>query len=175
MNDPSDDRYRGYLNSANETFYAAYYQELASEALIDRWQVINIVILLFVALTASGSAISGWALWDEPGFKYVWVVIAAIASVLLVAHVVIGVPGRLRDQEEHRRTSALLRVDIEDFRQLLDIGIDIDEAKKRRAELQLRLAILIGNRRRDIGETEGFIRKVKENLNEIRRNQGKNI
>jgi hypothetical protein len=57
-------------------FYLAYYNELLASDLgrrLDRWgNAMNLVI----ALTSSGSAISGWALWKTDRGLIVWSILA---------------------------------------------------------------------------------------------------
>jgi hypothetical protein len=62
-----------------ETYYDAYYEEILSGDLIDRWQSFDEFAKIVIALTASGSAVSGWALWTQPGFRAVWAVLAGLA------------------------------------------------------------------------------------------------
>ena len=52
--------------SAFDTYYDVYYEELVADEVNNRWQILDEVTKVLVALTASGSAISGWILWNEP-------------------------------------------------------------------------------------------------------------
>lgn len=56
-----------------ETFYKAMYYEILFDEISKRWQAFDFITRLLVALTASGSAIAGWALWNNDDFKYIWV------------------------------------------------------------------------------------------------------
>ncbi len=51
------------------TYYQAYYVEMLISALIDRWQIVDETTKVLVALTASGSVVSGWVLWTQPHFR----------------------------------------------------------------------------------------------------------
>lgn len=107
-----------------ETLYQSTFQELASEALVTRWQWIDLVTSVLVAVTASGSAVAGWTLWNAPDWKVVWGIIAGIASLLAIIHRIMGVPGRVKAQEDIRRGFSELRVELESFRQQLKLGFD---------------------------------------------------
>jgi hypothetical protein len=98
------------------TYYEAYFQELLAEKLINRWQRFDEPSRALVALTASGSAVSGWALWAQPGFRAAWVILAGGSAVLATLHATLNVPGRLKDQADFRRQFSGLRLDLETFR-----------------------------------------------------------
>ena len=156
-----------YWKPSYETLYDAYYQELASEALIGRWQFIHILIAFLVAATSSGSAIAGWALWSERGWKTIWAIIAAIASLASIAHGVVGVPSRVREQEEVRQLFCRLRIDVETFRHLLRIGITMSEAQSKYDELRNRYSECVGRTRPDIAFTIRLRKRVQDRLNQI--------
>ncbi len=63
-----------------KTYYNAYFQELVAKLLVSRWQVLDGFTKVLVALTATGSVVSGWALWSEPYLKTVWGVLAGSAA-----------------------------------------------------------------------------------------------
>lgn len=154
-----------YWEPSFETLYQAHYQELASEALIRRWQRIDIGTGILVAATASGSAFAGWALWNQPHGKVIWAGIAGIASLASILHSVMGVPGRVKEQDELRRVFCELRVDLETFRQQLAIGLDSGQASGQYAKLRERLAQCMGRTRPDIGYTIGLRNQVQDQVN----------
>lgn len=156
-----------YWKPAYRTYYEAYFQELASEGLVSRWQKIDIVTAFLVAVTASSSAIAGWALWNAPGWKLIWVTIAGTATLASVGHGVMSVPRRVKEQEDLRRSFCLLRVEIETFLQQLTIGINGDEAKIKHEELRQKFAECMRPTQPDIAYTRGFRRRVGQNLNTI--------
>lgn len=164
---------KDYLQPVFNTLYEAYYQELASESLIERWERIDLITAFLVAATTSGSAIAGWALWNTPTFKYVWAIIAAIASVASIAHGVIKVPTRVKEQEELRRIFAELRVDLETFWQQLRIGnIDNNTVRDKYEKLRERLSQCIGRTHPDIAYTIGFRKKIQDHLNKKLNDKG---
>jgi hypothetical protein len=134
-----------------EIFYAAYYRELASEALIARWQTIDIATAILVGLTTSGSAVAGWALWSTDSGKVIWVSIAGVASVASIVHGVMAVPGRVKTEEGVRRVFSALRVDLEAFLRSLRFGIlNLQtEATTEYNKLQSRLAECMSQARPD--------------------------
>jgi hypothetical protein len=110
--DPRDELWDAAFN----TYYDAYYQELLRDRLVDRWQRADDITKVLTALTASGSAVSGWALWSQPAFKMLWLILASIAAVLTIVHASLSVPGRVRDHSDCKRLFAGLRITLETFR-----------------------------------------------------------
>ncbi len=96
-----------------ETYYDAFYNEILADKLINRWQIVDDSSKILVAATASGSAISGWALWNEPAYRRIWVLIAGTSAVLGIIHGSLGVAHRLKDWGEIKRTFAGLRINLE--------------------------------------------------------------
>lgn len=157
-----------YWKPSFDTLYEAYFQELSSEALIGRWQRIDLSIAFLVATTASGSTIAGWILWSEPNWKSVWAIIAGIVSIAAIAHGVLGVPGRVKEQEELRREFCELRIDLETFRQQLNIDIDANQAYSQYTKLRERYSQIMGRAHPDnIAFRSGFRDEVQEKLNNI--------
>lgn len=126
--DPRDELW----NAAYNTYYDAFYEEIAAEKLINKWQMADEISKVIVAITASGSAMSGWALWNEPQFKYIWAIIAGIGAILALLHSTLGVSGRLKNWGDVKRWFATLRIDLETFRYRMSVNPDfaIDEFQK---------------------------------------------
>jgi len=163
---------KAYWKPGFDTLYDTCFQELASEALMGRWQKIDIVTSLLVALTASGSAVAGWALWSAQGAKLVWAMLAGVASLASIAHSVMGVPGRVREQEELRRLFSELRVDCETFQQQLRVGLEMAEARAKYDKLRERLTQCTGRTRPDLALTTRLRKKVQERLNAMLKARG---
>ena len=108
-----------------ETSYKSYYQEIALELLIKRWQLLDEITKIVVALTTTGSAVSGWALWDEPNYKILWAIMAGIATLLSITHYSLGIPNRLKDWSEVKTHFALLRTDLETFRHKIKMNTNL--------------------------------------------------
>ncbi|MBM3156539.1 MAG: hypothetical protein FJ004_04555 [Chloroflexi bacterium] len=73
-------------NDAFYTYYDAYFEELLSDTLVQRWTRIDFIVKILVALTASGSAVAGWTLWEKPELKVVWGAISLIAAIASIFH-----------------------------------------------------------------------------------------
>lgn len=98
-----------------KTYYDCFKMEIASEKLIDRWQIFDELTKILVALTASGSAVAGWTMWNNPQLKVVWIVIAGIGAVLSVLHSTLDVQNRLKHWGEVKQLFATLGTDLKTF------------------------------------------------------------
>ena len=58
-------------NRAFDTYYDSLFEETVADWIVDRWQIADDVTKVLVALTALGSGISGWALWNDPEWRNV--------------------------------------------------------------------------------------------------------
>src|SRR5205823_5751415 len=117
-------------NRSWEVLYKAYYYELTAEHVVARWEKIDIGVVFLLGATASGSAIAGWSLWSDPGWRGVWLIIAGLASVISIGHGAVAVPRRVKEQEKIRRTFSWLRVNLETIRRNLDGDTESKEAKE---------------------------------------------
>src|SRR3990167_7862541 len=94
------------------------------------------------ALTASGSAISGWTLWNEPNFKGLWLAIAGLGAVLAIVHKCLNVSRRIGDWGSVRSTSSIVRIDFETLldQMRFDPQFSIETFSKWLADLRKRYA-----------------------------------
>lgn len=127
-----------YSDHNFRTLSEVYFQELIFEEKLAQWRRIDKAISILIALTASGSAIAGWSVWTKPGWKYIWLIMAAIASVASIAHSTLEVPSKIRELEELRSAFSRLRVDLETFQSQLDLDFDAAQASKQFVELRRR-------------------------------------
>ncbi len=150
-----------------ETYYDAYFQEMVADRLINRWQRLDEATRLLVALTASGSAVSGWALWTEPHFRVAWVILAGVAAVLSIGHSTLGVPARLKDLGELKRRFGALRTDLETFRYAMRVepGFKVTEFSETFTDLRRRYSDSLQLLKNDLLETRGFDNTVQDDLN----------
>jgi hypothetical protein len=139
-----------------DTLYDTLYQELCSEAVVNRWERIHTGVTILVGSTASGSAIAGWAFWSQTGWRNVWAVLAGLAAVGSLVESAIAVPRRIQEQEELRRHLSALRISLQTFRQDLLLGADLVEGRKRYNELRQRYETIAGSARKDLALTEGL-------------------
>lgn len=154
-----------YWEPAFTTYYEASYQELASEALIGRWQTIDKVVGILVGATASSSAIAGWPLWGTSWGKFLWIVLAGFAALAALVHRELGVPAIVKEQEELRSLFSEIRFDLETF--LLDlehIGLPPADADKRYQDLRTKLAEATRRTRPGLTYTQGLRQRVRAQL-----------
>lgn len=112
-----------------KTYYASFNMEIASQNLIDKWQIVDELTKVLVALTASGSTVSGWTMWNNPNFKFLWLTIAGVGAILAILHSALSVPNRLKHWGEVKQLFAGLRVELETFmyRMTINPEFPIDE------------------------------------------------
>lgn len=150
-----------------DTYYDAYYEELVADALISRWQWIDAITRVIVALTASGSAVAGWSLWNIPQFKFLWAIIAGASALFAIVHSTLGVSVILK---EHGQTYALfsaLRTELETFRHRMDIDPDfpLDKLSEDFLGFRKRLTEAIQSNRNDLLFTKRLANDIQDRLN----------
>ena len=110
--------------TAWKIYYDVYFQEILSEKIVLRWQRFDDISKLLIALTASTSALSGWALWNEPGFKIIWAVLAGFGAILAITHKSLNVSSKLADWGSSRSNFSSLRIDYEKFQNRMKFNPD---------------------------------------------------
>lgn len=115
--------------AAFDTYYDSFFEELMADALIGFWSSVDVFTRILVAVTASGSAISGWVLWNQPGYRNVWLALSGIAAFLSILHTVLGIPARIKAHAENKRRFASLRTDLETFRYRMRVDQEFDIGK----------------------------------------------
>jgi len=156
-----------------DTLYEVWYQELASGALLTRWQRIDTVSSVLVAVTTPGSAIAGWALWNDPGWKFIWAVLAGIASVASILHSAMVVPTRIKEQEEIRALFCELRTDLETFWQNLTLGsFDTNQAGTQFGKLRDKYGQCMKRPHPEIAYTVRLRKKVQDQINAVLKERG---
>jgi hypothetical protein len=148
------------------TLYKALFQEACAEAVVSRWQKLDLIVALLVAATASGSAVAGWALWSEPGWRTIWATGAGTAALGAIIDNAMTVPSRIKEQEELRRVFSGLRVSLETFREELKIGLDADNARQRYTKILERYEQVVTGARRDLALTKGLSIRVQREVND---------
>jgi hypothetical protein len=109
-----------------ETLYDASYYEVLFAEVLKRWQAFDIITRLLVAITASGSAVAGWALWNDDNYKILWLVVAGIASLLSIIHATLNTPDRVKNYTKLSNVISHVRLDYETFQHELKIYPDFD-------------------------------------------------
>ena len=110
------DSLQNLWHASFDTYFDSFFEELLAAAMIGRWSTVDDVTKVFVAVTASGSAISGWAVWNHPSAKIVWGVCSGAAALLSVIHSSLGISTRIKSHAEDQRRFSSLRADLETFR-----------------------------------------------------------
>lgn len=120
-----------------------------------------------LALTTSGSAISGWTLWNNPDYKLVWVLLASVGALLAIVHKALDVSRKLTDEGSARSQFSSLRIEIESFLNQMRFFPDfsIDEYSKSLGILRKRFADAYQVTKVDPFLTKRVYRLVQETLN----------
>jgi hypothetical protein len=168
-NENLDDYQRDQLwQATNETYYKVYYAESLTNSLIKKWQFLDEIAKVVIALTAVTSAVSGWALWSQPRFKIAWSIFAGFGAVLAIVHTSLKVPDRLTDLSGMEQYLKGLRINLETFRyrMRLDPNFSVEEFKDE--FLRYRERYLEGSQRlkNDILLTKRTRTRVERELNE---------
>lgn len=155
-----------------KTLYDTYFQELSCDALITFWEKFALLAGLLTGITASGSAVAGWTLWNQPGYKLVWAATAGTAAIISITHNLLQVPRRLKEQEKLRMEFCQLRIDLETFSHTLAMDINEKTAKKSFEDLRKRFSLCMGNAHPDIAFRKGMQFAVQAKLNNLAKEKG---
>jgi len=150
-----------------ETWYDTYFEENVSDQLIARWGRLDAATRVIVAVTASGSAVGGLALWTWPVGRVIWLIIASAAAILAVVHSSLSVPERLKSLCDIRALHVSLRIDLEMLRHRMEIDPDfpLAEFDQRFSDLRERYGQAVQTIRRDPLETNRLRICVQDQLN----------
>lgn len=105
-----------------DTYYDCYFEEMTADHLLHRWSLVDDINKWLIAITASGSAVSGWTLWNDPNLKLVWAVIAGISAILAITHTSLGVQQKIKNWEDAKKSFVILRIELNSLRQ--DMAVD---------------------------------------------------
>jgi hypothetical protein len=125
-----------------KAYYDTYFQEILSERVVMRWQRFDEFTKVLIALTASGSAFSGWALWNQVQFKIIWAIIAGTGAILAIFHKSLEVSNKISSWVSSRSKFCLLRFDYEILlnKMRFDPEFSVNECKKDLDDLLKRFA-----------------------------------
>jgi hypothetical protein len=84
-------------NDLYETHYGAFYEELCAEHSLKIWKRYDALFKAFQIITASGSAVAGWSLWQKEEFRWVWALLAGFAVLLSIIHTVLGISEKVKE------------------------------------------------------------------------------
>ena len=158
---------------ASEPFYQCYYAELVASHLSRHWLIVDELARVMIALTAAGSVVSGWALWNNPQFKILWSIIAGLGAVLAILHTALRVPERLKELNNTQQSFTGLRIDLETFRYKMKLNPNFSTEAFNPDFLTLRKRYSEGSQRvpNDILLTKRLRRNAQVELNTLLRNE----
>ncbi|HFG1937145.1 TPA: hypothetical protein ACGF3Q_003637, partial [Vibrio cholerae] len=118
-----------YWNSLWNNYYDSYYYSILFSELTIRAQWFDFLSKLLVAVTASGSAIAGWALWENPDFKIYWVIIAGSASFISIVHTTLNISEKLKCYIKLSNQMSEVRMEYESLKEEVTIysEFNVDE------------------------------------------------
>jgi len=121
-----------------KAYYSAYFSQLLADLATDRWQKLDQVSKVLVALFSTGSAVAGWSFWASNTGKAVWSVFAGIAVVLSIVQSALGVSERLKTMLESRTRMLRLRLQLETLYSAMRMNpeFDVVETKEKLEALQ---------------------------------------
>jgi hypothetical protein len=145
-----------------DVYYDSYWVEILSDNIIGFWQKTDDITKVLVALT-----VSGWTLWNQPGFKYIWAILAGISAVLSITHAALGVAGKVRDWTEIKRQFTTLRLELESSRDLMEINpnFSIEDFENQYKAYKKRYGELYSSIQNDIILSKSRKVKCQNNLN----------
>ena len=160
MHDPRDEIW----DFTFDTYYDALYGEVVANRLSRRWEMVDQTAKVLVAITASGSAVAGWTLWSEEGFKTLWVFVAGFTALLAIIHSAMSVTDRLKDASDLNRSFVALRIEIETFRSRMRIDPEfpIEDFTRELEEYRRRYGECVQRIKNDIFRTKRLKHKSQD-------------
>ena len=150
-------------------WYDSYFNEIDSNRLVSRWQALDDVTKVMVALTGSGSIVAGWTLWNQPGVKFIWVTLAGASALLSIITTSLGVASRLKDWGNSKREFSVLRLGLEAILTKIKINPDFPIAKfsKLLEDKGEAYVEAVGRIRNDFMNTDGLKRACQAELDKL--------
>jgi hypothetical protein len=153
-------------------FFEAYYHELISGELINLWGASDFAISIIVTITSSGSAISGWALWNDPHWKALWSILAGIASLGAVIRTVARSSSRLERLAERKREFSLLRWKLQFILYKMTQASDAPALEKEFQGLLTSFTEAISRYETDLLETKALRNRAQTEVNRLLKGYG---
>jgi hypothetical protein len=153
-----------------KAYYDAFYSHLLADLIAGRWQKLDQISKLLVALFSTSSAIAGWSIWTaNVGGQYIWAGCAGFATFLSIVQTSLAVSDRLKTMLESR--GRMLRIKLE-FETLfssmrLNAAFDIAPVKERFEALQKEYNEAASQMPKDWIYTKRDAREVEETLKEM--------
>jgi hypothetical protein len=153
-----------FRKAIHDTYYESYFQELMCGSLGSRWATIDLTAAVLVAVTASGSAFAGLALWNTSSGRPYWAAIALTSSIVALIHGVFHVAERVKIWTDLRRTFVELRIQLETLLLNMDIDGPLDEQRRTFKQFRDRYATLVADAPNDMANTISLRDAVQDTL-----------
>jgi hypothetical protein len=137
--DTSADPRAALFDECWKAYYDAYYSHLLADLIAGRWQTLDQISKLLVALFSTSSAVAGWSIWTaNVGGKWTWAVCAGVATVLSIVQTSLGVSDRLKTMLESRARMLRIKLQFETMfsGMRLDPAFDVVKVKEKFETLQ---------------------------------------
>lgn len=154
--------------SSFDIYYDCYFEEMVADHLLYRWSLLDDINKWLVAITASGSVISGWALWSDPNLKTIWAVLAGLSAILAITHTALGVQQRIKNWEDAKKSFVILRIELDSLRQdmTMDAEFKINEIVERLQDLRSRFCDQMSRLSPDTLRNRWLEGKIQNKLND---------
>lgn len=154
-------------NSAWNAYYDAYYFEIYISSIASRWELLDIVSKIVISSTVSGSAIAGWQLWGQEGYKTIWAIIAGFASIMSIVHAALQVSNKIESNTKLASNFTNLRIELETFREQMGIfpEFEVDTYNKEFLQLKSKLKSNTTSYKPDLLATNALQEKSQQKLN----------
>jgi hypothetical protein len=151
--------------------YNAYMQEAISDALLDFWSRFEAISAFLIAVTATGSTIAGWAVWQTQRGIVIWGVFSGTASILALISGTFQIPGRVKTQNELSSAFRDIGIRAEDLFDTIR-GLTVQEIEKQLAVLEREYRDALKRTQRDIIMTRRWRARLQKLLNERMEEKG---
>lgn len=149
-------------------YYECYFEEMVADKVLYRWCLVDDLNKWLVAISASGSAVSGWALWSDERFKILWVALASISAILAITYTSLGVQQRIKNWEASKKAFVDLRIAFEWLRQDISVhpDFDVEKIELRLDKLRQRYSENMSRLSPDTLRTRRLNERVQDKLNQ---------
>ena len=113
-----------------DVHYTALYADKLLERIAGRWRTFDVWANVGTAVFASGSAVAGWSLWQNPEYKFYWTVAAGAASLLSILHAALQVSSKIKTRDAEMRAFRGAYLQAESLRCSIERGLDFKEAER---------------------------------------------
>ena len=110
-------------DNLHQTHYLAFFDELYAESTVRSWRAFDTGSRFMQLLTASGSAIAGWALWKQDGYKELWIYLAGASAIIALVHTVLNVSEKVKEDTQVYCEFKKLRLQLELLKSKMQIKL----------------------------------------------------